>query len=178
MSDAVPANEIVDLPEEEWRAYNEDIEVSSVGNVRCAKTKCYRGTSINPETGYRTTPVKVHGKFSNHYVHRLMATAFKLPQTPEQVCVDHINRDRACNRIENLRWATRRENALNARARKTNTGIPYITKTIQTKQRKKNGPGTYEYFTFNCQGAEKSFSSLEAAIAARDAHFQAVGRRI
>jgi hypothetical protein len=187
MSDVVPANELVDGPMELWRPYDEDVEVSSVGNVRCRRTGEYRGVSINPVSNYRTTPLRVDAlddnnqpikKWKNEYVHRMMATAFNLPRNENQTIVDHINRDGRDNRLENLRWCTHSENNLNCRPRKTNTGEPYITKHVQMKARKKNGTGIYEYYSFNCSGAEKSFRTLELAIAARDAHFAAVGRRI
>jgi len=37
--------------------------------------------------------------------------------------IDHINRNRIDNRIENLRCATRRENALNTRKKSNKTGL-------------------------------------------------------
>lgn len=54
-------------------------------------------------------------------IHRILAEAF-IPNPNEYKEVDHINRDSRDNRIENLRWSTRRLNVRNKveRMRKNN----------------------------------------------------------
>ena len=47
-----------------------------------------------------------------HKVHRLVAECF-IPNPEGKYSVDHINRIRNDNRVENLRWATRSEQQLN-----------------------------------------------------------------
>lgn len=59
-------------------------------------------------TGYMAISFK--GKHYN--VHRLIAEAF-LPNPENKPTVDHINRDRSDNRLENLRWATQLEQSQN-----------------------------------------------------------------
>lgn len=59
--------------------------------------------------GYRR--VRIHGQ--NYLFHRLVANQFMKNKDPTKTQIDHINHDRTDNHIENLRWVSRRENALN-----------------------------------------------------------------
>ena len=47
--------------------------------------------------------------FCNDYVHRLVAKAF-IPNPDNLEQVDHINSNRLDNRVQNLRWSTRKDN--------------------------------------------------------------------
>jgi len=76
-------------------------------------------------TGYKyiTLPVR-----KNYTIHRLMAIHY-LPNPDNLPEVDHINRIRDDNRLENLRWVTREENNKNKGLQKrNNTGFMWITK--------------------------------------------------
>ncbi len=54
------------------------------------------------------------------YVHRLV-TLHYIPNPDNKPCVDHINRIRTDNRIENLRWVNHIDNCQNQGDYKTNT---------------------------------------------------------
>jgi len=62
-------------------------------------------------------------------IHRLVALHY-IPNTHNKLEVDHINRIRDDNRIENLRWATRKEQCDN-RDIISNTGEKYISKLFR-----------------------------------------------
>lgn len=60
--------------------------------------------------GNRYATIRVNGKA--YRVHRLVAETF-IPNPDNLPQVDHINRNRYDNRIENLRWVTAKENMRN-----------------------------------------------------------------
>ena len=71
--------------------------------------------------GYSIVTLFADGKQKVCYVHRLIAKTF-IPNTKNKKMLDHINHDRKDNRVENLRWVTRQENAWNTKA----TGTTFV----------------------------------------------------
>ena len=90
------------------------------------------GVVINTETGNELKPwldksigyYKVglykNKKEHNFYLHRLLALAY-IPNPDNKDVIDHINRIRNDNRIENLRWVTTLENMQNKSEYNNNT---------------------------------------------------------
>jgi len=86
---------------EEFRKYNERLEVSDEGNVK-VDGKPYDLSKSNT----------VYKKVLGHYVHRMVAELF-IPNLENKPYVDHIDGNRYNNKVTNLRWATPSENRLN-----------------------------------------------------------------
>jgi HNH endonuclease len=88
--------------------------VSEFGTVRGP-----RATTMSPAdngTGYLQVILYRHGKPHRRYVHRLVLMAHVgLPPSPTHQAAHWPNADRSDNRLENLRWATPRENAADKR---------------------------------------------------------------
>ena len=63
--------------------------------------------------GYYIVNLSKNGKVKPHKFHRLIGIHF-IPNPGELECIDHINRIRTDNRIENLRWISKRENNINS----------------------------------------------------------------
>tara|TARA_R110002012_G_scaffold13176_3_gene57094 strand:- start:782 stop:1267 length:486 start_codon:yes stop_codon:yes gene_type:complete len=76
--------------------------------------------------GYYFITLYKNGKAKHIPLHRLIALAF-IPNPENKPCVDHINRNKLDNRIENLRWATSSENNINVSCY-SNTGLQHISK--------------------------------------------------
>lgn len=143
---------------EEWKIIEEfpDYSICIDGKVRNNKT----GRLLNPgiaKTGYYRVCLTKDKKDTMVRLHRILVTAF-IPNPDKKPFVDHINRIKTDNRLENLRWATVSENTLNADPRETNTGEPYIS-TIQIKE-------THQRYYQVC--GKKRFKTLEEAINYRD----------
>jgi hypothetical protein len=59
--------------------------------------------------GYKTLPVRPHGKSTTLYVHKLVAEYFLNPPSKGQKFVIHNDYNKGNNFVNNLRWATKEE---------------------------------------------------------------------
>ena len=108
-------------------------------------------------SGYLYVPLRNNGRVKNKLVHRLIAEHY-IPNPENKPTIDHMNRNRVDNRIENLRWATRVEQNSNQGKRKRNkSGHTYISwnKSYKGWRFLKQGAG---------EGADKYFKSKTDAL--------------
>jgi hypothetical protein len=106
-----------------------NFEVSKEGCVRKVYYKSILKGSL--KNGYMVVKMKRDdGKYKNLLVHRLVALTFIFNLDPvNKVTVNHINKDTKDNRIENLEWASYKEQAIH----KMTTGKkPTISKPFKS----------------------------------------------
>nr|DAO55581.1 MAG TPA: homing endonuclease [Caudoviricetes sp.] len=111
-------------------------EISSLGRVRSldrcicdksGKTKRLKGVALNPSTdagGYKFFHATIDGKRISFKVHRLVYQSF-VGVIPFDMEIDHIDRNKANNSLNNLRIVTRRENCNNRNSTKTHIGVKF-----------------------------------------------------
>lgn len=115
------------------KGHEDEYEVSNLGNVRgkdryvdyrinketgrfakydeeyIIKKRFLKGKYIKPlksSNGY--TYVWIKGK--NHYLHRVVASHFLVDETGNYELVEHLNHDKADNRVVNLKWSNQSDN--------------------------------------------------------------------
>lgn len=103
---------------EEWRPINgfEGLyEISSYGRVKSFKShpsgKILK-TSLD-SNGYPKISLSKNGAKKDATVHRLVAETY-LPRVDGKTCVNHIDGNKANNRLDNLEWCTYSENIKHA----------------------------------------------------------------
>jgi len=133
-------------------------EINKLGEVR----NVLKGNILKPRLvgGYLRIGLNKYNKQTLFTIHRLLARHF-IPNPDNKPCVDHINKIKTDNRIENLRWVTHSENSQNydvTNRNKLNEKNICIKKEI------------YYHFQKVINGIkyEKRFETLEEAIEYRD----------
>ena len=98
---------------EEWRQVVgfDKYEVSNMGNIRSNRGVLKPGKDTY---GYRQINLYKDSSRHTRKVYRLVMDAFN-PNVENKPQIDHINRIRDDDRLENLRWVTARENVRNSK---------------------------------------------------------------
>lgn len=90
-------------------------QVSNLGRVK-RKSFTKEDRILKPElrTGYPSIQICLNGKRKHARIHRLVATAF-IPNPDNLPQVNHKDRDRTNNRVDNLEWCEEKYNLSHAR---------------------------------------------------------------
>lgn len=117
---------------EVWKpinGYSERYEVSNYGRVRskdmivngrlkdCHKIKGRILKPCNDREGYENVVLCINQQRKTFRLHRLVAIAF-IPNPENMPEIDHIDANRSNNKVDNLRWSTRKTNSNNPITRK------------------------------------------------------------
>jgi len=95
-----------------WKQIKDyNYEASIDGEIRNIKTGRLLKQRIAPD-GYKLVDIQINKKNRTFKSHRLIAETF-LNNDLNKPEVDHINRLKSDNNVENLRWVTRLENMQN-----------------------------------------------------------------
>lgn len=124
--DRIPQYKVENLPNEEWRdveCYEGMYQVSNKGRVKCLKARNSHGIKRESlcipwldKSGYKKHNLNKNGSSKLFKLHRLVAKAF-IPNPENKPLVDHIDGNPSNNCVENLRWATYKENHYNPNTR-------------------------------------------------------------
>lgn len=103
--------------------------IDTDGNVYNDKfNRILKGTDKRNE--YRSVQLMIDGKAKTLMVHRLVAETFLLNPNNYSV-VDHIDRDKTNNKLENLRWVNSQVNALNSEKNNFGKRIKFNPKILE-----------------------------------------------
>lgn len=155
------------------KGYEGLYQVSSLGRVRSLDRlvvykngkKCLHKGKLLIGTdngrGYLIVNLRKDGVRKSFLIHRLVAEAF-IPNPDNKLTVDHMNRNRADNRMDNLRWATRLEQADNTDNKKPIVAIKGETILYfeSAKQAEKYG-FTPSMICNCCRGKKKTHCGYE-----------------
>ena len=135
-------------------------EISTLGRVRNKKGEIKK-TAICRK-GYEHTSFGLGSRSQKKTIkiHRLVAEAF-IPNPDNLPTVDHLNRIKTDNRVENLRWADATEQCVNRRFPVGVTGHQNISMTKYNKYR-------VILSRYNEVIFDQCFDSVEEALFARD----------
>lgn len=153
--------------------YEDSYAVSNCGRVKSItfrnnKTTIRRDRVLHPTnngSGYLLVFLSKNGKRKNHYVHRLVANAFLIPDAT-RTYVNHIDFDKTNNAVFNLSWCTQKENVVFSSDRMRHPKS--FCKTSNTGEKYIYYRGERFRVVVKSLGVEKTFSNIEDALTFRN----------
>jgi len=153
---------------EEWRPVKDfpEYQISNLGRVKSLNYNHTKQEQILKHRldkgGYSVCCLSNQGIKKTKKIHRLIGEAF-LENTENKPTIDHIDRNKQDNHLDNLRWATHKEQIANQfhGLVGTNTGEPYISYNVVNSR-------YYFQKKTNKNKIQKNFKTLEEAVAFRD----------
>lgn len=129
---------------EEWRdipGYESFYQVPNLGNVRSIRFNKVRNMKSWDSHGYRAVELCINNNKYIVEVHRLVALAF-IPNPENKPEVNHKDRNRSNNNVENLEWVTQSENVAHAyrngvKPRLTHQNQPFQKEILDIIENKK-----------------------------------------
>lgn len=112
--------------EEIWKeipGFEKTYEVSNKGNVRSLKFPSRGNMRTRLSHGHKRIALCKNNQYHYEFVHRLVALAF-IPNPKGFPIINHKNRVKTDNAVENLEWCSHRHNTLHSRA-KGNIGVVF-----------------------------------------------------
>ena len=129
-----------------YKSCFDDYEISNLGNLRkklkSGEYKIVKGSILNRGGGYKYFQINRNNIRINHLFHHLVAKAF-IGERPENLVIDHIDRNSLNNNVNNLRYISCKENSRNTDRFKTH--IKEEGKERQTKLREEYYENNKEY---------------------------------
>jgi hypothetical protein len=130
------------FPGEEWKEVNFEkgaltkrYSISSYGRIASYQEGIHKDANILKGGilgGYPTFVCRPFGKSKTFYIHKLVASYFLEEfQTEDTAYVIHLDFNKRNNRVENLKWATKREMELHQQ------NSPYVKESRKKRREKK-----------------------------------------